>query len=127
MYLFWMPDWVNTGATDRNIIWFVYFLSASNLLLICAGFLYSSRVIELTKRKQVDIYQALRPSTFFCIILLAFICVVATYMYVKSISGIPFITALSTGGEEVQVLRSEASNAFEGKLHYFLLFKYNIS
>jgi hypothetical protein len=123
MYFFWMPGWVKAGATDRNVIWFLYFLSASNLLLICAGFLYSSRVLRVPRRDSDDVYKPLKPLTFLFVILLAFICVFVTHLYVKTISGIPFMAAFSMGGAEAKLLRSEAANAYAGKLHYYLLFK----
>ena len=125
------PYIVRLGATKSDILWLLYATTTIGFFLIPSGMLCANKILKFEPKKKLnqylraDIEMVVSPKDSYVMPFFYLFCVFAllmTLLYIRKVDTLPFV-GLMKGGDAatLALLRSEATNTFAGKAHWYRL------
>jgi oligosaccharide repeat unit polymerase len=113
----------DNGVQDKTIILQVFLASAFTIISMALGMACYQQWVN--SHPNIHEYSSIRPLTkneklFFFLFLI--ICIVVLVVYLKNVSSIALFAAISESPLAAQLARSEMTNNFSGKYHWYKLF-----
>lgn len=126
LFFFWNDYRVSLGINNKFKILELWGYSSLSLLLIVIVFFLLANVFNLklnTSYKEIEDSGELNKSVKTSMFLLFIISIGVVLIYLSKIPSIPLIEQLKgASSDELALSRSEATNGFNGKLHWYRLF-----
>ncbi len=107
------------GVTDPYLVFLVLWYSSLSILLILLSFNVTYRATKHNNTPSFS-YQPLKAKTIFFICIIMALCIIAEISYISANKQVAAITALSDVAS-ARMERSEMTNAFAGKYHWYVL------
>lgn len=118
----------NIGVQDRNIIFKILIFSSWSILAITLGYAFFINLLKKNK-KEISFKFQMRSlnylEKFFVFILFGFSLMVL-WIYLSQVSEIALFVAIRDGVAKAKIARSDMTNAFSGKYHWYALFMYGV-
>lgn len=123
LFFGWFEYPMEIGVVDSYRILVMLLYNSINIFLVIFGFYLVQRIAgPLTESTDIPSKLTFRSITFLNIIVV--LCLIIFILYQKHTPQLPFMAILFEGTDLVKVLRSQATNDFQGPLpyHYYRLF-----
>ncbi len=119
---------VEDGVIDKEVIFQAFSFSAYTLFTFTLGVVFCSGVVKanfnLSKLDRVSLVN--RKELIWLVVLLVIVALVLA-LYVSKVSKLAIVVALVDGFSEAKLARSDMSNNFSGKYHWYSLFMHDVS
>jgi len=129
LYFSWDEYRVSLGVTDKEILFNVFLFNCLTLVGILFGFSFSKNVLKLNFSQSIDTIK-FEQNIGYLVLLLIF-CIVVFCIYLSKINEIALFVRIQEaynpfGISRFDIVRSDMTNNFPGKYHWYSLFMHNI-
>jgi len=115
----WNRNAIWLGATDRGVIIATWAYGGITLILVCLGFVYARWVLNLRPDGlQLPKTDVVVRISMVRIVALLLVCLIALWIYIRSIPAVALFGLLQNGGDNVRMARSDATNALSHAWRY---------
>lgn len=118
----------STGVTEKKVILQVFMYSSSSIFLFLFSIIFSRQVAGfkpfLHDRK---CFYYINKKQCFYLVLGFILCLLALFHYLSRVESIALFEAISNNAMAAKVARSNMTNAFQGKRHWYNLFIENVA
>ena len=119
----------NSGVVDQGIILSVLLYSVLNINFFLFGVIAEKKSSNNKLSEKPNFISAATPTKKQIFILLTFLILsfIVFLDYISNFNELAIFTAISSGAEDAGVVRSEMSNDFSGKYHWYRFFIHSVS
>lgn len=125
----WDATRVNSGVVDQGLVVNVLLFSFLNLHFFLFGVIFEKKISKRRLVKDIN-FPAAKPPTKNQLVMLLVILSVSMLVflsYILNFNELAIFTAINSGAADAGVVRSEMSNDFSGKYHWYKFFMYSVS
>lgn len=125
----WDATRVNSGVVDQGLVLNVLLFSFLNINFFLVGVIFEKKTSKRKLTMTANFLAAKPPTKRQLVILLIFFLVsfFVFLSYISKFNELAIFTAINSGATDAGVVRSEMSNDFSGKYHWYKFFMYSVS
>jgi oligosaccharide repeat unit polymerase len=120
LYFGWDEYRYESGINDKNLIFYVFLCSSCCISCYLSGVIYCKKIINLKESsKNINSIRNIYGMEVFILFLLFLVSLLVCFEYLSRVESVALFAAIAEGSSAGNLARSEMTNNFDGKYHWY--------